>query len=261
MIPEPDERPDPVRVDGSSRRSRRAQSIVVLAVAFLLVALVKPWGALETGDGAGPTVAATAPSIAVITASPTPAPSWPWDPNATSCLGPDGLVVVTLVRWPGHEVRTWQPAIAELSVEQAAVAAEPIIVRSSHVAGLGICRIETRSGSASTAAAQIVDVVQLGAGAPPGARRDLGAPGRISVDQPTPYLGVLYGPPAGAVNTGPTQTTPAAVLSPAASATPDGDASSWAPGSYAVGIQFPSRGPATLLWVALTVVPATGEPG
>lgn len=214
------------------------------------------------------------PKTAVALATAVPTSSWPWDPNATTCLGPDGLIVVTLVRWPGHEVRTWQPATAALSVEEAAVSSDPIVVRSSHVVGLGICRIATRSGAASTAAAEVVDVVQLGAGAPPGARRDLGAPSRITVDQPTPYLGILYGPPPGPVGGArprpsaepslPSPTRSSSPISPSDSVTlpgsSTGDTASWAPGSYAVGIQFQGRGPTSILWVAVTIVAAPGEP-
>ncbi len=265
MNPAPDERPEPVRVNGSGGRTRGAQTVLALLITFLVLAVAKPWGSLEVGVDTLPQLGTTTPSSDIAVASPSPTSAWPWDPNATSCLGPSGLVVVTLVRWPGHEVRTWQPATAALSEEQAAVATDPIVVRSSHIVGLGICRIETRSGAALTAAAQIVDVVQLGAGAPPGARRELGAPSRISVDQPNPYLGILYGPPAPVETPDPlplptfesgNPPSPAGVTPPGSS-----DSSpSWAPGSYAVGIQFPSRGPETLLWVAVTVVPATGEP-
>ena len=203
--PAPDERPEAVRVDGSGRRPRGPRSVIAIAIIFLVVALAKPWGSRQAGDGAGPPVVTTSPSITIADAGPSPTSAWPWDPNATSCLGPDGLVLVTLVRWPGHEVRTWQPATAALSEEQAAVATDPLVVRSSHVVGLGICRIETRSGAASTAAAEIEDVVQLGAGAPPGARRDLGAPSPISIDQPNPYLGILFGPPTANASAGPTR--------------------------------------------------------
>jgi hypothetical protein len=272
--PTPDEAPRPVRVGGSGNRSRGARSLIAIAIAFLVLALVKPWGSPGPGDPGTEHRGTPVPTTAVAVATASPTSTWPWDPNATTCLGPDGLIVVTLVRWPGHEVRTWQPATAALSVEEAVVSSHPIIVRSSHIVGLGICRIATRSGAASTAAAEIVDVVQLGAGAPPGARRDLGTPSRITLDQPTPYLGILYGPPplpAGVAGTGPSAAP--SPLSPAASGNSipsgtsaasspgaTGDVASWAPGSYAVGIQFQGRGPASILWVAVTIVAAPGEP-
>ena len=124
--PAPDERPEAVRVDGSGRRPRGPQSVIAIAIIFLVLALAKPWGSRRgraTGLDRRWSRRRRRSTIAV--ASPSPTSAWPWDPNATSCLGPDGLVLVTLVRWPGHEVRTWQPATAALSEEQAAVATDP----------------------------------------------------------------------------------------------------------------------------------------
>lgn len=247
--------PHPIGLDGSAGR-RRAWFVAFLALAFVGLAFLKPWAGAPVGSFAptssGNLARATSDghgidgSPAVDRRSPAASPeaSLAPDPNAILCLGPDGVELLTLVRWPGHEVRTWQPTSGAFGDRLLAPGLAPAVVYSSWVLGIGVCTIGGSSDHPSVSAGALVDVVALDAGHPTGV--DLGAPTLINRISPDSSLGVLYGPPA---------------------AMPGGSASgaeavgaTWAPGEYGLAFLFPEAPSQRVTWVRVRILAVSGEP-
>lgn len=266
-----DREPNAVRVEGSFERSRRPFIVVAIAVGFIALAVLKPWAGWAGHDTAGGGVAiveATPPS------SPSPIPTpWLWDPNAMACMGTTGQQVLTLVRWPGHEVRTWQPATGAVGSDPLDARLVPLRIVSSHVIGLGLCTAR-QPGDATPSAAVVLDVVSITAGSKR-AGTDLGPPFPITQQRTAPDLGFLYGPPGPAAkpvrgglggffagDSSAPDASPDALPSSSADAVRPSAVgwSAWTVGSYAVSFPFEDEYPDHVRWLRFEIVAAAGEP-
>jgi hypothetical protein len=107
----------------------------------VILAVVKPWGATLTPDGAtarGSTVAASVVPIAPAVATPTPTPSAE-DLLREHCLAPGGWRIFSIERWRNQTVRAW----AATRTVSAAGPTDPAIPLIAVIAGgvpaLGYC--------------------------------------------------------------------------------------------------------------------------
>lgn len=272
------EAPTATRVEGSDHRSRSAGTVVALATAFIALAFLKPWSAwtaATVGMAELPGAIATAPALNDGPSHASVAPTIPAvrDQNAMSCLGPLGVELLTLVRWPGHEVRTWQPTVGAIADDPRDPSLAPVSILSSHVLGVGLCEVGPGADGPSTTTATVTGVVSIEG--PGHVRSDLGSPIRITLAEPGTDLGVLYGPPIGSgsvptpsFSASPTDrisTTTLRTISPppgveAAPGEQTDGPGTWAIGSYAMSFAFAAERPTHVSWLAFRIVVAAGEP-
>jgi len=249
-----DERPvGTVRVSGPRRGARRPTLIAIGLIAFVALAIIKPWAAL--GPASAPALASEAPAAsAVALASPTapPTPGLPPDPNGMTCLTDRATQVLTLQRDSRGEVRSWI-VVPQATFDPADPRTPPIPLYSLHFIGLGICAgqigptdptIELAPGAAEVWRATIVDVVAVHAVGSGATSEDLGAPQAITTRLDSASSAILYGPPLGAV--------------PIPSGAPATD-NIWAPGTYLLGYRFTTDQPTVIRWLRVVVVPTLGE--
>ncbi|HEY8868860.1 MAG TPA: hypothetical protein VIM30_05675 [Candidatus Limnocylindrales bacterium] len=181
-----DQQTDAVRVRGSFERNRTPAVLVAVLVACIALAVVKPWSAdHDASSGAG---GALPSGVDTSRASPSASPRPP-DPNVMSCMSSEGGRVLTLVRWPGHEVRTWQspgPAIGKDPLDPSLV---PLQILSSHVIGIGVCAFRPNPADSVAAAADAYDVVAILGDALPVAH-ELGPPVAVTQEGTIPRAGV-----------------------------------------------------------------------
>lgn len=135
---EPGESPVPLAVTrlGPSAGAQRLPTAVWVVAAFVIVAVLKPWG------GGGPVEATLRPDVAapaVITPVPTE------DRSATGlaipvCLGSGGWRVATLETWRLRNVRVWraiEPVDRATGPLDPAIPAVPVVADA--ITGLGWC--------------------------------------------------------------------------------------------------------------------------
>jgi hypothetical protein len=156
---------DVVRVP--ARASRTGASVFVALIAFLLVAVFKPWGSSGPSSSPSPVTAARG-SAGVALAEPAPAPSA--GPGEIVCA-PSGWQVVTLDRMANYTVRTWIPA-APVSASGPLDPTIPTIrLESPEVLSIGVCG-SNEPASSPLAVAQATVVVAAWT-TTPGALRSL----------------------------------------------------------------------------------------
>jgi hypothetical protein len=100
----------------SPRDAPRLAATMWLAAAFVVIAVLKPWG------GGGPITATLRPGVAV-PVEPTPVPTEDRTARglaASTCLGTGGWRVATLETWQGRDVRVWR------AIEPVALASGPL---------------------------------------------------------------------------------------------------------------------------------------
>jgi hypothetical protein len=261
-----DQQTDAVRVRGSFERNRTPAVIVAVLVACIALAVVKPWSAdhnTSSGTSGGALPSGVGTSAASASASPRPP-----DPNAMSCMSSQGGRVLTLVRWPGHEVRTWQSPGAAIGRDPLNASLVPVQILSSHVIGMGVCAFRPDPVDPVRVAAEAYDVVAIVGDAVPLAR-ELGPPVAVTQKRTTPDLGFLFGPPVSIARDGSGSGGPEPSSPPSASASSADMASTpltpgswpaWPVGSYALSFRFPNGSPDQVEWLRFDVVPAAGEP-
>ena len=260
------------------QRPRQPWVLVAVVVAFLLLALIKPWSFGQDGSGSGRSGIREAipsgrgrairdePSIA-----PTPTIL---DPNAMPCLTDATEQVVLIERWAGHQVQSWvaAPDVTVSGPLDGRLA--PISVFSNHVVGLGICAPRDALGVQQPAARfRDVESIVKTAGGPLAV--GLGTPDPITGSPSGPEPALLYGapavvlsrgsagpprsePPADPNAGGPTPVTPNAEPG---SASPIRDLAPWPTGSYAISFVFLSDGPRVVHWLRIDLIQGAGEPG
>ena len=271
-----DREQDSVQVQRRFER-RRAPSILVGGiVAFLLIALLKPWSfgqerSSDTQPGLDGSIAeatglpTVAPTPALETTPPTPAPVP--DPNAMACLTDETEQIVLLERWAGNEVRSWVASADVPATGPLDPGLVPVSIFSSHVIGLGVCAPRAQLG-AQHPAAQIVDVFSIEHTVDGIHASDLGRPGAITREPSGAEPAVLYGVPQAAlpnVSPGGSIVLPVGSASPAGSAVPSPviapapDASpAWPTGSYAIGFRFPSDDASLVRWLRVDLIKGAG---
>jgi hypothetical protein len=243
-------------------RQRRdpTATIVVVGVALLAIAILKPWAALQPAGAAPPVASGRTsvvgqPSTPPTTARPQPAIV---DPNAMACLVHQAEQVMTLERWPDREIKSWSGAVgAGTRFPDAQTPAVPIA--SSHLIGIGICpgtgptNVVPAPGATpdlidplAWAGARITDV-ELVAG---GTSDDLGPVPAITVQTDYVAAGVLFGPPGSpGVRPGASPGSGAATELPA-----------WPPGRYALRYEYPGDPDHRIRWVVVDIkLPLNGQ--
>ena len=251
---------------------------MAVVVAFLLVALIKPWSFGEDGSGRGRSgnrEAVPSDSGRAIHDEPSIAPTPTiLDPNAMPCLTDATEQIVFIERWAGHQVQSWVAA-PDLAVsgplDRRLV---PISIFSSHVVGLGICAPRDVIGIQQPAARfRDVESIVRTPGGPLAV--GLGIPDPITGNPSGPEPALLYGAPAGVSSrgsAGPPRSSPPAdpnagrqtPVTPNAepgSGLPIRDLAPWPTGSYAISFVFPSDGPAIVHWLRIDLIQGAGEPG
>jgi hypothetical protein len=272
-----DREQDSVRVQRRFER-RRAPSIIVAGIiAFLVIALVKPWSfGPDRSDGTRPgssgsiaaasalLAAAATPAVATPPPTPTPVP----DPNAMACLTDETEQIVLIERWAGNEVRSWVASADVLATGPLDPRLVPVTVFSSHVIGLGVCAPRAQLG-AQRPAARLLEIFSIVRATDGNHAIDLGPPEVITVQPSGPEPAVLYGVPRAALpNPSPGGSI---VPPPVRSASPSGvparspdiapapDAwATWPTGSYAIGFRFPSDDPNLVRWLRVDLSKGAG---
>ena len=237
--------------------SRGTGPLVALLVGLVAIAILKPWdllapaasdplAGLPGGTGASPS---TGPVAAASPPRPTPRASL--DPNATRCMSANGERLVTLIRTPTQDVRSWQLDSGAVGGEPSQAGLTPVLIPSQHVIGLGICAAPSSAAGDDRVAAGFLDVVLVDAAA--GAIEDLGRPEILSSGD-GPEDAVLYEAPA------PVRRLP--VASPPVPS--DGFVSgpfrlgAWAPGTYAAAFRYPADPAGVVRWIRFDIVAAPG---
>ena len=170
-----------------------------------------------------------------------------------ACLSGETEQLVTIERWPGHEVRSWDAISGELALGPLDGRLQPVAIFSSHVVGLGICA-RLVNGATPAPAARLLDVLAItGTTASHRSAIDLGLPGRLTDQGDDPAAASLYGPPAAILPAGASPDR----LTPAPFPTPDG--STWSTGSYAIAYAYASDGPHVTRWLRLDVIAGAGQ--
>lgn len=264
----PDTDDDPTRARApiaervSTGPSRGTGPLVAVLVALVLVAIVKPWDLFVGASGGGleylvPVTRATSPaasSPAHESARSTASPRAALDPNATSCMSASGERLVTLIRTPEQDVRSWQLLGAAEGHDALQPGLVPVQIPSVHVVGLGLCADQPDQGSDARAAAEILDVILVDPAN--GGIEDLGRPPIVS-DGNQPDDAVLYGPPA-PLRIGPTGTFLAPAATDGVVFGPGPRLASWATGSYGAAFRYADDPAGLVRWIRFDVVAAPG---
>jgi hypothetical protein len=101
---EPRGAPIPERIAGARSRRQGAATALGALVLVVIVALVKPWGAVvPVGPAAAPT-----PQPATASSQPTGPPARVVDALSRACLEPSGWRVAATERWKAGPVRSWR---------------------------------------------------------------------------------------------------------------------------------------------------------
>jgi hypothetical protein len=198
-----------VRVTGSSRGSRGPTIVGGVLVAFLLLAILKPWAGAQPESGFLPSEPPSASAAIVVASTPPPTPEVLPDPNGMACLTDRPTQVLTLQRSTTGEVRSWVVA-PDGSLDPNDPALSTVTLYSRRFVGIGICHGQLDgAGDAATAApgttsgpgssevqrATILDV-RLLLGTPTAPKTvDLGAPSAITTRLDAPDSAILFGPP------------------------------------------------------------------
>lgn len=264
-----DHEPDTVRVRSPFARPREPSIVVAVIVAFLLLALLKPWSFGDNGSNAGqarPQAAIPSSRAGAIAEEPSPTatPSIP-DPNAMACLSDLTEQVVILERWAGHEVRSWIAAADMTTSGPLDERLVPIPIFSAHVIGLGICA--PRVGSdVEQHAARLLDVQAIVTTTGGSVAEDLGLPNPITVQMRGADPALLYGSPGQApvmrlpgASIGATQQPQPTSAADTGAPVPNDDWAAWPPGAYAVAFLFPSDGPSVVRWLRIDLIEGAGS--
>jgi len=253
-------------------RDRLPRTLVAFAAIIVAIAIVKPW---SIGSGGTPGAGQTAIASAAVPAASSPtAISPPVDPNQMSCMSSTGERVLTLIRWAGHEVRTWQVPDRAIGSDPLDPSLVPLRITSSNVVGIGVCAIRPDPRSSLDASAIATDVRQVTVRGGQPFMTDLGVPTSMTKPKRDPDLGVLYGPLGSAARLrgrlilgDPGSRILAPSVSPIGPTTsPTGMTGSeepwntWAIGSYALEFRFASEDSAVVYWLRFDIVAAAGEP-
>jgi hypothetical protein len=273
-----DHEPNTVRVRSPFARPREPSIVVAVIVAFLLIALLKPWSFGDNGSNGGqprPQAAIPSSRAGAIAEEPsqTATPSIP-DPNAMDCLSDPTEQIVIIERWAGHEIRSWIAAAEMTASGPLDERLVPIPIFSAHVIGLGICAPRARAGPQQPAA-RLLDVQSIVQTASGPLAVDLGLPDPITLRMSGPDPALLYGAPAAALPRAPVdplrvdpRADPTATELPRqtpASGTgllsPTGGWATWPTGSYAIAFLFPSDGPSVVRWLRIDLIHGAGASG
>ncbi len=199
-------------------RGRTATRLAFLALAAIMVALLKPWDLVAAPASVSPPNALAPPLPSPDLATPTPRPG---SAGGVSCEVPDGWRLVTVQRVDGRLVVTW-------SVIQPVVAGGPPADRSP---------LELSGGG----------VVAVG----------VCAPGARSADVEVAGLWQLTGSVLTTRSAEPAHDLPSAPVSDPARLVLPADASSpaaWSPGRYVLGIRYPAGATGPLFYVAVDLL-------
>jgi len=255
-----DHEPNAVHVEGTFERPRAPSVVIVVILAGVALALVKPWSFGDSGSPDARTSPLQSGVSGGVLASPTPEPSPRVDPNGMACLGSDVEQVVADERSASGEVRNW------IAVDDVPVTGplDPglarITIYSSHVVGLGICG--PFAGEGVPVAGRILDV-QLAPTAPGEKAKDLGRPGQITLELGGQDAAVLYGspqelvvpagPPVGTAPPSPTADSAAGIRAALPTLRP------WSRGAYVIAFAFAWDEPTVVRWLGIELARGAGE--
>ena len=246
--------------------------LIAVLVGIVVVAVAKPWDPAAApgsrpADTGPPLPIGLRPEASAVT-SPGPGPvapagtagatTWPGDPNATPCMSANGERLVTLIRTPDQDVRSWQLVDGGEGRDAFQPGLVPIRILSSHVVGIGMCAAQPDQGSEVQPAGEALDVILL---SEPGAGNgivDLGRPASITLPGGEEDA-VLYAAPS-ALRIGPDGSFVPPWPSQGLRVGPGamGSLATWAVGSYAMAFRYPADAPAVVRWVRFDVVAAPG---
>lgn len=255
-----------IRVTGSGRGSHGPALVGGVLLAFLVVAILKPWAGLRPEGGSLPGEPVTGSVASLTPSAPSPTPAFPPDPNGMACLTDRPTQVLTLQRSTTGEVRSWV-VVADGSLDPNDATVSPVLLYSRRFVGIGICRGEPDGAAAAETnvpgttvpgstpgprsaiqRATIVDVRLLrGTGSDP-TTVDLGAPTAITIRVDTPDAAILFGPPTAASALG-----RAGPLRPA-----DLGRAVWPAGAYLFGYTLSGDQPSLVNWLRVEVLDTQG---
>ena len=249
--------PTPKRL--TTRTSRSSLPIVALVVGFLLLATAKPWAGVGSPGPSvepretPPAIAGSSPSAPGTppAASPTVAPE---DPNATPCLSASGERLVTLVRTPDQEVRSWQLTTGAEGRDALQPGIVAVQIPAIHVVGIGICAYQPDQASEVRPAAEVLDVILVEPAG--GGIEDLGQPSPITLDLDRQGAR-LYGAPA-SLRIGPDGSFVLPGPSNGMMLGPGPRLAAWAVGAYAMAFRYPADDPGVVRWIRFDIVAAPG---
>jgi hypothetical protein len=237
--------------------SRGTGPLVALLVGLVAIAILKPWDLLAPAASDPladlPVGAGASPSAEPVAAGspPRPTPRASLDPNATPCMSANGERLVTLIRTPTQDVRSWQLVDGAVGRDAFQPGLVPVRIPSQHVIGLGICGMPPDVTDGQRVGAELLDVALVDI--PAGAIEDLGRPAILSSGD-GPDDAVLYAAPA------PVRRLP--IASPPVPS--DGfvsgslDLGAWAPGAYAAAFRYPADRAGLVRWIRFDIVAAPG---
>ncbi|HEX5240981.1 MAG TPA: hypothetical protein VFW20_08290 [Candidatus Limnocylindrales bacterium] len=237
--------------------SRGTGPLVALLVGLVAIAILKPWDLLAPAASdplaglPGGTGASPSPGPVAAASPPRPTPRASLDPNATPCMSANGARLVTLIRTPTQDVRSWQLVDGAVGRDAFQPGLVPVRIPSQHVIGLGICGVPPAVSAGQRAGAELLDVTLVDV--PAGAIEDLGRPEILSSGD-GPEDAVLYEASA------PVRRLP--VASPPVPS--DGFVSgpfrlgAWAPGTYAAAFRYPADPAGVVRWIRFDIVSAPG---
>jgi len=233
-----------VRVSGSGRGSRGPTLVGATLVAFLLIAMLKPWAVDQPDGDSVPTEPPAASAVALaLPSAPPPTPALPPDPNGMACLTDRPTQVLTLQRSTAGEVRSWV-VVADGSLDPNDPTVSPVLLYSRRFVGIGICRGQPEgAGGSVIQRATIVDVRVVRGTRGTSTTVDLGAPTAITIRLDAPDSAILFGPPADASALG--TPGPAQIGGPRAAV--------WSPGTYLFGYTLSGEQSSTVSWLRVEV--------
>ncbi len=248
--------PGAERVHGPPGQFPGPRFLVATVAVFFLLAIGKPWSFVGGGSAPGrPDIASHAPASTNVPTVATASPAAPAvrKTNAMACLSGETEQLVTIERWPGHEVRSWDAMSGQSALGPLDSRLHPVAIFSSHVVGLGICA-RLVGGTEPAPAARLLDVQAI-TGTIGGGRTaiDLGIPDPMIEQDEDAGSARLYGPPATVTPGG----APPEHVTSAPSRTPDWSA--WPTGSYALAYAYSTDGPQVRRWLRLDLTEGAGQ--